>query len=888
MANTPITIDQDPIETQEWLEAYESVLQHEGPERAAYLLNKLVARASQEGARLPVAMTTPYRNTIPVQSEARMPGDLFMERRIRSLIRWNALAMVMRANKSGDDLGGHIATYQSAATMYEVGFNYFWKGPDHPEGQDLLYIQGHASPGIYARSFLEGRFNEAELDRFRREVDGGGLSSYPHPWLMPDYWQFPTVSMGLGPIQSIYQAHVMKYLLNRGLSEQPNRKVWAFLGDGEMDEPESLGAISLAGRERLDNLIFVINCNLQRLDGPVRGNAKIVQELEGAFRGAGWNVIKVLWGRQWDPLFARDKKGLMQKVMDEVVDGELQNCKAKGGAYTREHFFGQYPELLEMVSDMTDDDIYKLNRGGHDPLKVYAAYHTAVNHTGQPTVILAQTVKGYGMGASAESANPAHQVKKLDVESLKLFRDRFGIPLKDEELADLPYYNPGPDSPEIKYLRERRQTLGGFLPARRPWKEPLGMPSLDAFKQQLKGTGERQVSTTMAFVRILSTLVKDKTIGHRVVPIVPDEARTFGMEGMFRQLGIYTTEGQKYIPHDVDQVLSYHEDKAGQILEEGINESGAFAAWMACATSYANHNQPLIPFYIYYSMFGHQRVGDLIWAAGDIQAKGFLLGATSGRTTLNGEGLQHQDGHSHLIASTVPNQRAYDPTYSYEVAVIIQHGLKQMYDDNQNVCYYITLMNENYAHPDMPEGIEDHIIKGMYLLKPASGIGKLTVRLLGSGAILREVEAAVEILAEYGVDTEVYSATSFNELRRDGQSAARWNLLHPGAKPRVSHVEHLLGGSQAPIIAATDHMQLFAEQIRPFLGKTTYLTLGTDGFGRSDSRKKLREHFEVDRRFITVAALKGLCDDGLLKPAVVKKAITDLGINPDRPDPVTL
>ena len=636
MANTPITIDQDPIETQEWLEAYESVLQHEGPERAAYLLNKLVARASQEGARLPVAMTTPYRNTIPVQSEARMPGDLFMERRIRSLIRWNALAMVMRANKSGDDLGGHIATYQSAATMYEVGFNYFWKGPDHPEGQDLLYIQGHASPGIYARSFLEGRFNEAELDRFRREVDGGGLSSYPHPWLMPDYWQFPTVSMGLGPIQSIYQAHVMKYLLNRGLSEQPNRKVLAFLGDGEMDEPESLGAISMAGRERLDNLIFVINCNLQRLDGPVRGNAKIVQELEGAFRGAGWNVIKVLWGRQWDPLFARDKKGLMQKVMDEVVDGELQNCKAKGGAYTREHFFGQYPELLEMVSDMTDDDIYKLNRGGHDPLKVYAAYHAAVNHTGQPTVILAQTVKGYGMGASAESANPAHQVKKLDVESLKLFRDRFGIPLKDEELADLPYYNPGPDSPEIKYLRERRQTLGGFLPARRPWKEPLGMPSLDAFKQQLKGTGERQVSTTMAFVRILSTLVKDKTIGHRVVPIVPDEARTFGMEGMFRQLGIYTTEGQKYIPHDVDQVLSYHEDKAGQILEEGINESGAFAAWMACATSYANHNQPLIPFYIYYSMFGHQRVGDLIWAAGDIQAKGFLLGATSGRTTLNG------------------------------------------------------------------------------------------------------------------------------------------------------------------------------------------------------------------------------------------------------------
>lgn len=889
MANTPITIDQDPIETQEWLEAYESVLQHEGAERAAYLLNQLVARASQEGARLPVAMTTPYRNTIPVQSEARMPGDLFMERRIRSLIRWNALAMVMRANKTGDDLGGHIATYQSAATLYEVGFNYFWKGPDHPEGQDLLYIQGHASPGIYARSFLEGRLSSSQLDNFRREVDGEGLSSYPHPWLMPDYWQFPTVSMGLGPIQSIYQAHVMKYLVNRGLSSQPNRKVWAFLGDGEMDEPESLGAISLAGRESLDNLIFVINCNLQRLDGPVRGNGKIVQELEGVFRGAGWNVIKVLWGRHWDPLFARDRDGLMQKVMDEVVDGELQNCKAKGGAYTREHFFGQYPELKEMVSDLSDEDISKLNRGGHDPLKVYAAYQAAVTHSGQPTVILAQTVKGYGMGSSGESANPSHQVKKLDVESLKLFRDRFAIPVADDEIEDLPYYNPGPDSPEIKYLQERRQALGGFLPTRRVVSESLGCPGLDAFKQQLKGTGERQVSTTMAFVRMLSTLVKDKNIGHRVVPIVPDEARTFGMEGMFKQLGIYTTEGQKYIPHDVDQVLSYHEDKAGQILEEGINESGAFCAWMACATSYANHQEPLIPFYIYYSMFGQQRVGDLTWAAGDIQAKGFLLGATSGRTTLNGEGLQHQDGHSHLLAATVPNLRSYDPTYSYEVAVIVQHGLKQMYDDNQNVFYYITLMNENYAHPDCPEGVEDQIIKGMYRLKPASGKAKLQVRLLGSGTILREVEAAQEMLAEFGVDAEVYSATSFNELRRDGQSAARYNLLHPSAKqPRKSHVETLLGDSAAPVIAATDYMQLYAEQIRPYLGSTTYVTLGTDGFGRSDSRKKLREHFEVDRRFVTIAALRALMMDGQLDAKVVTKAIKDFGIDPDRRDPVTL
>ncbi|MDC1240685.1 pyruvate dehydrogenase (acetyl-transferring), homodimeric type [Litorivicinus sp.] len=718
MANTPIKVDQDPVETQEWLQAYESVLLLEGPDRAAYLLNQLVARSGKEGSNIHIAMTTPYRNTIPLQAEARMPGDLFMERRIRSLIRWNALAMVIRANKSGDDLGGHIATYQSAATLYEVGFNYFWKGPDHPEGQDLLYIQGHASPGIYARSFLEGRLSKEQLDNFRREVDGGGLSSYPHPWLMPDYWQFPTVSMGLGPIQSIYQAHVMKYLLNRGLSNQPNRKVWAFLGDGEMDEPESLGAIGLAGRERLDNLVFVVNCNLQRLDGPVRGNGKIVQELEGSFRGAGWNVIKVLWGGQWDPLFAKDRNGLMQKAMDEVVDGELQNCKAKGGAYTREHFFGQSPELKDMVADMSDEDIFRLNRGGHDPRKVYAAYHAAANHTGQPTVILAQTVKGYGMGSSGESANPSHQVKKLDIESLKNFRDRFAIPVSDDSLEELPYFHPGPDSPEMKYLLERRESLGGFLPCRRVWKDPLGCPPIDAFKQQLKGTGDRKISTTMAFVRMLSTLVKDKTIGHRVVPIVPDEARTFGMEGMFKQLGIYTTEGQKYIPHDVDQVLSYHEDKAGQILEEGINEAGAFSAWMACATSYANHNHPLIPFYIYYSMFGHQRVGDLIWAAGDIQAKGFLLGATSGRTTLNGEGLQHQDGHSHLIASTVPNQCSYDPTYSYEVAVIVQHGLRQMYDENQNVFYYITLMNENYSHPDMPDGCQDHIIKGMYLLKP--------------------------------------------------------------------------------------------------------------------------------------------------------------------------
>ena len=882
------SFDQDPSETAEWINAYKSTLRASGSERAEYILKKLLNQAKKNGVKVPIDLTTHYCNTIMISDEARHPGDLAIEKRIRSLVRWNALAMVMRANRTGDDLGGHIATYQSAANLYEIGFNHFFKGLDHPEGHDLIYFQGHASPGIYARSFLEGRITEAELDKFRREVDGGGLPSYPHPWLLPEYWQFPTVSMGLGPIQSIYQAHILKYLINRKFTNQSNRKVWAFLGDGEMDEPESLGAIGLAGRERLDNLIFVINCNLQRLDGPVRGNGKIIQELEGIFKGAGWKVIKVVWGGLWDPLLAKDHSGVLQKTMDEAVDGEYQNCKAKGGAYTREHFFGRSHETAQMVSDLTDEDIWRLNRGGHDQQKVYAAYHEAIKNSGKPVVILAKTVKGYGMGNSGESANPAHQVKKLDLDSLKNFRDRFGLPLSDDDLSNLTYYRPDQNSPEIKYLIKHRQVLGGFMPLRRPVTDALEIPSLDKFKQQLKGTGDRKISTTMAFVRILASLVKDKIIGQRVVPIVPDEARTFGMEGMFRQLGIYTTEGQKYVPHDDDQVLSYREDQAGQILEEGINESGAFSAWIAVASSYANNREPLIPFYIFYSMFGFQRIGDLAWAAGDIQAKGFLLGATAGRTTLNGEGLQHQDGHSHLLAATIPNCRAYDPAYSYELAVILQHGLEAMYARDERVFYYITLMNENYTHPDMPKGIWSDIIAGLYKISGTSGTKKYKVRLLGSGAILREVQASVKLLADLDIDAEVYSATSFNELQRDGQACDRYNLLHPLSKRKVSQVERILGAESSPIIAATDYIKQYAEQIRPFLRSTNYITLGTDGFGRSDSRSKLRAHFEVDSRFITLSAVSALAQDGVLPMEEVSKTMQILGINPDSPDPVKI
>ena len=876
--------DVDSTETREWLDALEYILETEGVERANFLLERLSARMTKTGARLPYTITTPYRNTIPSNREAFMPGDLFMERRIRSLIRWNALAMVVRANRRPGDLGGHISTFASSATLYDVGFNYFFRGPEEGHAGDLIYFQGHASPGIYARSFLEGRLSEEQLDGFRREVDGKGLSSYPHPWLMNDYWQFPTVSMGLGPLQAIYQAYIMKYLDSRDLVPRGDRKVWAFLGDGECDEPESLGALSLAGREKLDNLIFVVNCNLQRLDGPVRGNGKIIQELEGAFRGAGWNVIKVVWGRLWDPLFANDTEDILLRRMNETVDGEYQNYKAKGGAYTREHFFGKHAELLAMVEKLSDDDIMRLNRGGHDPFKVYAAYHSAVNHQGEPTVILAKTVKGYGMGDAGEAENDTHSVKKLNFEELQHFRDRFDVPLSDKELEEIPYYRPADDSPEMKYLKSRRQSLGGPIPKRVVAAESLKIPSLDKFDQQLQGSGKRQNSTTMGFVRILATLVRDKEIGARVVPIVPDEARTFGMEGMFRQLGIYSSVGQLYEPEDSGEIAAYRESKDGQVLEEGINEAGAFSAWLSTATSYSTHQLTLIPFYIYYSMFGFQRIGDLAWMAGDMQARGFLLGGTAGRTTLNGEGLQHQDGHSHLLASTIPNCVSYDPCYTYELAVIIQDGLRRMIGEKENVFYYITVMNENYLQPAMPEGVVPGILQGMYRLCQHGDDESNKVRLLGSGTILREVEAAARMLHEdYGVTAEVLSVTSFNELAREGQDVARWNMLHPEEKPRVSYVCEMLMGA-APVIAASDYMKTLAEQIRPFI-PANYKVLGTDGFGRSDTREALRHFFEVDRKFITLAALRSLADEQKLSLDTVRDARDALGIDPEKVNP---
>ena len=886
MAMDTILNDEDPLETQEWVEAILSVLETQGADRAQYLLQRLSSKITETGGQLPYAINTPYRNTIPVANEARMPGDLFMERGIRSLIRWNAMAMVMRANLDDSTLGGHISSFQSSATLYDVGFNYFFRARNADHKGDLLYIQGHSAPGIYARSYLEGRLNEEQLDKFRQEVDGDGLSSYPHPWLMPEYWQFPTVSMGLGPLQAIYQAHVMKYLSQRGLSDAGDRKVWCFIGDGEMDEPESQGAIALAGRENLDNLIFVINCNLQRLDGPVRGNGKIIQELEGVFRGAGWNVIKVVWGRLWDQLLKKDKSGLLQQRMDEAVDGEYQNYKSHDGAYTREHFFGKYPELLKMVEDMTDEDIYRLNRGGHDPYKVFAAYAAATKHKGQPTVILAKTVKGYGLGLAGEAQNISHSVKKLDIEALKKFRDRFDIPLPDSELAKVPYYRPPADSAEMRYLRGRREALGGPLPSRNPEFDALEVPGLDSFESVTKGTGKREISTTMAFVRILSSLIKDKHVGQRVVPIVPDEARTFGMEGMFRQLGIYSSVGQLYEPTDTGQVMYYRESKDGQVMEEGINEGGAFAAWLAAATSYTNNDCPLVPFYVFYSMFGFQRVGDLCWAAGDLQARGFLIGATSGRTTLNGEGLQHQDGHSHILAGTVPNCVTYDPTYAYELAVIIQHGLEEMYVKKLAKYYYITVMNENYAQPAMPSGCEEGIIKGLYRLQGnIKKTSKKAVQLLGSGTILREVIAAAELLKqEFDIDSDVWSATSFNELRREGLATARWNMLHPEEQPRISYVEQCLGGAQGPVIASTDYVKSYADQIREFV-PAHYSVLGTDGFGRSDSRERLRHFFEVDRYFVVIAALSALVNENLLPSSVVSDAIKKFNINPEKPNP---
>ncbi len=878
-------IDEDPVETEEWVQAMLSVVEQEGTERAQYLLQRLSSKLTETGSQLPYAINTPYRNTIPVALEARMPGDLFMERQIRSLIRWNAMAMVMRANMKDSTLGGHISTFQSSAMLYDIGFNYFFRGNTDAQMGDLIYIQGHSAPGIYARSYLEGRFSEAQLDKFRQEVDGDGLSSYPHPWLMPDYWQFPTVSMGLGPLQAIYQAHIMKYLGFRGLSDPADRKVWCFIGDGEMDEPESQGAIAMAGREELDNLIFVVNCNLQRLDGPVRGNGKIIQELEGTFRGSGWNVIKVVWGRLWDQLFEKDKSGLLQQRMDEAVDGDYQNYKSRDGAYTREHFFGKYPEVLELVEDLTDEDIYRLNRGGHDPYKVYAAYAAAAAHKGQPTVILAKTVKGYGLGPAGEAQNYTHAVKKLDVEALREFRDRFDIPLSDDELENVPYYRPPEDSTEIRYLKERRSALGGEMPGRKMDFESLKIPSIDAFENVTGGSGDREISTTMAFVRFLSALIKDETLGNLVVPIIPDEARTFGMEGMFRQLGIYSSIGQLYEPTDTGQIMYYREDQDGQVMEEGINEGGAFAAWLAAATSYSNNGVSLIPFYIYYSMFGFQRVGDLCWAAGDLQARGFLLGGTAGRTTLNGEGLQHQDGHSHILASTVPNCVSYDPTYAYELAVIIHHGLQVMYVDQRACYFYITVMNENYVHPPMPDGCSEGIVKGMYQLKKNSKRNsKKIVQLLGSGTILREIQEAAVLLEEFGVAADIWSVTSFNELNREGVATARWNILHPEETPRLSYVEECLGPTKGPVIAATDYMKSYADQIREYVGRR-YTVLGTDGFGRSDTRERLRHFFEVDRHFIAAAALSSLAQENVIDVSVVKDAIDKFGIDPEKPDP---
>ncbi|MCK2150636.1 MULTISPECIES: pyruvate dehydrogenase (acetyl-transferring), homodimeric type [Marinobacter] len=884
--------DDDPIETSEWLDALESLIEQEGVDRAKYILERLSERASRDGTELPYSITTPFRNSIPVTQEARMPGDLFMERRIRSLIRWNAMAMVLRANQRPGELGGHVSSFSSAATLYDVGFNYFFHGGDEKRESDLVYFQGHSSPGIYARSYLEGRFEEAQLDKYREEVDGDGLSSYPHPWLMPDYWQFPTVSMGLGPIQAIYQAHVMKYLHSRELIDMGDRKVWCFVGDGECDEPETLGSISMAGRENLSNLIFVVNCNLQRLDGPVRGNGKIIQELEGIFRGAGWNVLKVVWGRMWDPLFEKDKDGLMQRVMDEAVDGDLQNFKSNGPAYTRKNFFGKYPELSKLVEHLSDEDINKLNRGGHDPYKIYAAYHKAMHdHGNRPTVILAHTIKGYGFGTAGEAQNTAHSLKKLDVEQLKAFRDRFGVPLKDEELKDVPYYRPAPDSPEMLYMKKRRQELGGFYPKRRKDCQRLETPPLDTFKALLEGSNGREISTTMAFVRLLTALTKDKRIGKRVVPIVPDEARTFGMEGMFRQLGIYTSEGQKYVPEDREQIMYYKEDKKGQILEEGINEDGSMAAWIAAATSYSTNNFPLVPFYIFYSMFGFQRVGDLAWAAGDIQARGFLVGGTAGRTTLNGEGLQHQDGHSHILAQTIPSCKSYDPAYGYEMAVIVQYGIKEMFEDNQNVYYYLTIENENYEQPAMPKGkkVEDGIMKGMYLLDSVETKGRKKsprVQLLGAGAILNEVRAAAELLKEdFEIASDVWSVTSFNELARDGQHVDRWNRLHPDDSPKKAYITECLEKQQGPVVSSTDYMKLFSEQVRAFIPQT-FVTLGTDGYGRSDTREKLRSHFEVDRYHVAVTALSALAQDGEVKKDVVLEAMRKYGIDRNKTNPV--
>jgi pyruvate dehydrogenase E1 component len=883
-------LDIDSMETQEWLESMESVLENEGPERAHFLLEKLIDRARRSGTHLPFDAKTAYVNTIPPGLEPHMPADQPIESRIRSAIRWNALVLVLRASKKDLDLGGHIGSFASSAMLYDVGFNHFFRAASEKDGGDFIFAQGHISPGIYARAFMEGRLTEEQMNNFRQECDGKGLSSYPHPHLMPDFWQFPTVSMGLGPLQAIYTARFLKYLTDRGIKDCSEQRVYCFLGDGETDEPESLGAIGLATREGLDNLTFIINCNLQRLDGPVRGNGKIIQELEGTFRGAGWEVVKVIWGSYWDALIARDTSGKLLQLMSETVDGEYQNCKAKGGKYTRENFFNKYPETAALVANMSDEDIYRLNRGGHDPVKVYAAYKKAQNTKGRPTVILAKTVKGFGLGASGEALNIAHNVKKMDLDSLKHYRNRFNIPVSDENIADLPFFKFPEESEEFQYMKARREALGGSLPARRQQaEESLDIPALKIFEPILKGSGEREVSSTMTFVRVLNSLLKDKKIGKRIVPIIPDEARTFGMEGLFRQVGIYASEGQKYVPQDADQVAYYREDKKGQVLQEGINELGAMASWVASGTSYSTCNATTIPFYIYYSMFGFQRVGDLAWAAADSQTRGFLLGATAGRTTLNGEGLQHQDGHSHVQAGLIPNCVTYDPTYGYEIAVIVREGLRRMYEENENIFFYLTLMNENYQHPAMPENktVEDEIIKGIYQLERVEAKkAKANVQLMGSGTILQKVRQAAQILsADYGVSSDVYSVTSFNELAREGQAVARWNMLHPESKQQTAYISQVITSDKGPAIAATDYVKNYSDQVRAYIN-TEYRVLGTDGFGRSDSRDNLRQHFEVDQNYIVVAALYELANRGDIKHAVVSEAIKRFNINADKLNPL--
>ena len=885
----PISKDDiDPAETQEWLDSLRAVVKADGSSRAGYLLKKVIDEAYTQGLILPDTRTTPYINTIPATADIRSPGDQNLERKIRAYIRWNAAAMVVKANKKNPELGGHIGTFASAATLYDVGMNHFWRAKNNKFGGDLVYFQGHSAPGMYARAFLEGRITEKQLDKFRQEVEKGGLSSYPHPWLMPKFWQFPTVSMGLGPMMAIYQARFTKYLINRGLLKDQDRKIWCHLGDGEMDEPESFGAVGLAAREKLDNLIFVINCNLQRLDGPVRGNGKIIQELEGRFRGSGWNVIKVIWGSYWDQLLSKDKTGLLVKRMTEAVDGEYQAFKAKGGSYVREKFFGKYPELKDLVANMTDADIWKLNRGGHDPHKVYSAYHAAVRCKGKPTVIIAKTIKGYGMGKSGESINTTHQQKKLDEEDLLFYRDRFNVPLTDKQVKNIEYYKPAENSPEIKYLKNCRVKLGGHIPERTTFAKPVKTPPQDIFESFMKSTGDKEMSTTMALVRMLANLLRDKNVAPRLVPIIADEARTFGMEGFFQKIGIYAHEGQKYEPVDSEQLSSYREDKSGQVLQEGITEAGAMSSWIAAGTSYTNHDLEMIPIYLFYSMFGFQRIGDLAWAAADSQTRGFLIGATSGKTTLAGEGLQHQDGHSLLLASAIPNCISYDPTFSYEMAVIFRDGLKRMHEKKENIYYYITAMNENYTHPEKPAGSDQGILKGMYLFKNYKGKGKAKVQMLGSGSILREVIKAAETLSkDYGVDCNVWSATSFNELKKDGMEVERRNLLNPKEKPKKSYVQKCLDSQEGIIFAASDYIRSHTDQIRPYLNKPFY-TLGTDGFGRSDTRKELRKFFEVDKKHIVTYTLSALAKEQLMASEHAEKAIKKYNIDQTKAFPTKL